>query len=479
MDNLKNKTITGFIWRFMQNAGTQIVNFIISIVLARILTPNDYGIVAMVTVFTSIAMVFINVGFSSSIIQKKDLTDTDINTSFYSSLLVGLILYIILFFCSPLIASFYEESLLIKLIKVESLMVVFGSIYSVPQALLTRTLQFKKSFILSVVGMIVQGAFGILFAYNGFGPWALVLSTVLNYFVCAILIWFIVSWKPKLCFSIESFTRTFRFSFQMLIASLLDTIFNNIRSIIIGKQYNSSDLAYYNRGYQFPTLVMTQVDGAVTTVLFSSLSKFQDDWENGLKVLRRAMKTSMYVCTPLMFGLFIVARPMIIFLLTDKWLPSVKYVQLICILCLSWPLSSLRHALNALGKSDVSLKLNFFNKFITLIFLLITYRISIDLMILSTVIAAYLTHCISMFVYRKYLKYSIKEQVLDILPSLILSFMMISIISFLSIFNLGNTCLLFVQISVGIISYILLSIIFKNDSYIYILDFLKSFLKNK
>ena len=281
-ESIKGKAIFGFIWRFLQNAGTQIISFIISIVLARVLMPEDYGLVAMITVFTNIAMVFINTGFSSAIIQRKNLTDEESSTVFYFSIGMGLVMYSILYFSAPYIAAFYSQPRLIPMLRVESLVVVIGSLYSVPQALINRKMQFKKSFIVSLSGVIVQGAVGITLAYNGFGPWALIYATIANYAVNAFIMWVVVRWIPKLVFSVKAFSGMFLFSFKMLLSALFDTVFNNIRSIIIGWQYTSTDLAYYNRGYQFPSLLMTQIDSAITTVLFSSLSKFQDDWEKGI-----------------------------------------------------------------------------------------------------------------------------------------------------------------------------------------------------
>ena len=217
-----------------------------------------------------------------------------------------------------------------------------------------RRLEFKKSFAISFAGVITHGVVGIILALLGFGPWALVISTIANLFVCCILNWVVVKWRPSLMFSKESAKYMFSFSGKVLGSELLNSVFNNICSLIIGRQYSSQDLAYYNRGYQYPTLIMNQVDGATTTVLFSALSKYQSDWENGgLNALRRAMKTSLYICAPLLFGLSAVAEPMIVLMLTEKWLPCVEYVRLVSMMCLFWPLSAQRHALNSLGRSDV------------------------------------------------------------------------------------------------------------------------------
>ncbi len=478
-DSIKNRAVTGFIWRFFQNAGTQIISFIISIVLARLLTPSDYGVIAMITVFTNVAMVFINTGFSSAIIQKKELNDIDKSTMFYAGVMLSLVLYAILFFAAPYIAIFYKEPKLVDLLRVESLIIVIGALSSVHRALVTREMKFKKSFFASLYGAIAHGVSGIAFALLGFGPWALVLSAIINYLASGIVFWCKVRWIPMLSFSLKSFRNMFSFSAKMLFSGLLDSIFNNIRSIIIGRQYSSADLAYYNRGYQFPTLVMGQVDGAITTVLFSSLAKYQSDWENGLRVMRRAMKTSLYVCTPLMAGLCAVADPMVRVLLTDKWEQSIPYVRLVAIICTFWPLSSQRHALNSLGKSGISLRQNMIGKAVTLVLLLLTYRHSVMLMIASSILGSCICLVINAFVYRKHLNYSFKYQIADVLPTILLSAIMGLTTYSVMFLNLSSALTLVIQIPIGILIYVLGSIIFKFDSFYYVLDILKSLLRKR
>jgi teichuronic acid exporter len=372
--SVKEATIWGFIWRFLQNSTGQLVSFVVSIILARILMPDDYGLIAMIMVFISIAMVFINTGFSSALIQRKDLKPEEIDTVFYSGVITSVVLYWILFYTAPWIATFYGEERLVLLLRVESIIVIIGALYSVQQALIIREMKFWKSFIVNITGAVVYGVVGITYALRGYGPWALVYGAIANYLTCAVIMWIVVKWVPRLRFSIKAFRSMFLFSAKILASNLLDALFNNLRSLIIGKQYSSVDLAYYSKGYQFPTLIMTQVDGAITTVLFSALSKYQDDWETGLRVLRRAMKTSMYVCAPLMAGLYAISEPMILLLLTDKWAGSIEYVRLTTIICVMWPLSARRHALNALGKSGISLILNIIGKALVLIFILSPFK---------------------------------------------------------------------------------------------------------
>lgn len=477
--SLKGRVISGTLWNFCQKISAQLMSLVISIVLARLLTPDDYGIVAMITVFTNIAMVFITTGFSSAIIQKKELSEADISTMFYSGLALSLVLYGILFFAAPYIAIMYKEPLLTDMIRVESLIVVLGASYSVQQALISRNLQYKKNFFIGAVCVIVQGISGITFAMNGFGPWSLVFSTLIHYFAHSVLMWCVVKWKPKLIFSTRSFKAMFGFSTKMLAAGLLNAVFNNIRSLIIGVRYTSADLAYYNKGYQYPTLIMTQVDGTINTVLFSSLSKYQSDWDAGLKVLRRAMKISLYVCLPLMAGMCAVADPMIRLLLTDKWEGSIVYVRLVAIICMFWPLSAQRNALNARGRSDVSLKMNIIGKIVTVTCLLSTFYHSVQLMITGSIIASSIGLVINSFFYRKYLDYSFRDQVADILPPVLLSACMGFITYSVMLLNLSSALTLLIQIPLGIVVYVVGSILFRFDSFHYLLGLIKDFFKRK
>lgn len=473
MDSIKEKTISGFIWRLLQNLSVQVVSFVVSIVLARILMPSDYGLIAMIMVFINIALIFINIGFSSAIIQKKELTPVEIDTMFYSGIIISVLLYAVLFFTAPWVAVFYKEERLVSLLRAESLIIVIGSLYSVHQALIIREMKFQKSFIVNLIAVVVNGIVGIICALRGFGPWALVYATIANYLTCAVIMWIVVKWTPKFRFSFKAFQSIFLFSAKILVSGLIDTVFNNIRSIIIGKQYSSEDLAYYSRGYQFPTLIMTQVDGAVTMVLFSSLSKYQDDWENGLRALRRAMKTSMYVCAPLMAGLCAVAESLVLLLLTDKWAASVEYVRLTTIICVMWPLSARRHALNALGKSGISLILNIIGKTFMLTLILLTFRHSVRLMIISTIISSLLSQILGAFVYAKHLNYKVADQLADILPSIMLSAFMGFVVYFISYLNLGHFITLLIQVPAGIVIYILGSKLLRFEAYRYLLDMLE------
>jgi len=479
MSSLKQQIILGFIWRFLQNIGTQAISFIVSLVLARLLMPSDFGLIAMITVFTSIAGVFISTGLSSSVIQKKDLSELDINTIFHSGIILSIILYVILFFAATSIAHFYNEPQLIPLLRAQSLSLIISAVYSTQQALLIRRMQFKKSFVATLFGVCIQGLIGVFLAFNGLGAWALVLSNIANSIACATVMWVIVKWTPRFQFSINSFKQVFSFSFKMLSVSLVHSIFQNIQSLIIGKQYSGSDLAYFNRGSQFPYLIMLQVDGSMNTVLFSSLSKYQDDWNSGLRLLRHSMRTSLFVSMPLMIGLCAAAEPLILFLLTDKWIDSVPYVRIASIISLFWPLSAQKSALNALGKSGITLAMNICSNLLTVLLVFLTYKVSVIIMVASSIVSSTIFLVIGFFVYRKNLNYRIRDQIQDIAPTLVISLIMGVIIYSITHLHFLPFITLTIQITLGVSVYLLLSHLFKLKGYMYLVTLLRPYISRK
>ena len=476
MNEHKGKVLGAFVWRLLQNIATQAAAFVISIILARILSPEDYGLVAIINVFITVALVFINTGFSSAVIQKKEINQRDLDTIFYTSLICGAILYAILYLIAPAISVFYDEPRLTALFRVECLIVPVASIYSVQQSLITRNLWFDKGFVISLIAMIFQGAIGISLAYLGYGVWALVISTLANSVVSAILAWIFVGWRPGVSFSVNSFRSMFAFSMNILASGVLTEAYNNIKAVVIGKQYSSADLAYYNRGNQFPTLIMVQVDGALTTVMFPSLSKYQDDWNQGLSVMRKTLKLSMYICVPLMFGLIAVAEPMVRLLLTDKWLPCVKYMQLTALICMTWPLSMREVAIKGLKRSDIALKLDVFNMVLSLIGMLFTYKISVMAMLVSSIVVVCICQIVEAIVYKKYLQYKILDLICDIFPTFFMSFIMYVICLYLKKhIILIDSLMLMLEILIGAAVYIVLSLITKNENFFYLTGVITEF----
>ena len=478
MSSIKRKSIKGFIWRFSQNFLTQVLNFLISTILARMLLPEDYGLVALASISTRLALVFINTGFTSAIIQKTEITEKDLSTMFWSGLILSIFLYLIIYSVSPWLAIFYREEELTTLVRIGSLIVITSSLFSVHQAILIRNLEFQKVFIASILGVIMHGVSGVILAFKNYGPFTLIYSTLFDSIVTCVALWIITKWKPKFIFSRDSFDKMFLFNIRILMSNLTDELFNNLQSLIIGRRYSSEDLAYYNKAFNYPSSIMSSIDGSITTVLFSTLSKYQNDWDSGLNVLRRSVRTSLYVCTPLMAGLSAVARSLVVVFLTEKWIGTVDYIRLICVVCMFWPLSARTHALNAMGLSNITLRLKMIGRVLSILLLIITFRHSVKLMVIGSIISSLISTIIGLPFFAKYLNYRIKDQLEDIVFTMLYSLPMWIIVYYIDILNYNPFFSLVLQILLGIVIYVITSVVFKSDSFFYLLSIIKEFFKN-
>lgn len=479
-ENIKNEVISSLIWKFLERIGTQGVQFIVSIILARLLLPSDYGVVSMILVFTAIANVFIQTGFSTSLIQKKDSDELDFSSVFYISLLIAAICYVILFFAAPIIASFYNMPAITSILRVISLTLFFGAINSVQNAKIAKEMKFKKLFLSSLVAILISGTTGVLMAYKGFGPWALVGQQITNSIATTIILWFTSGWKPKLMFSINRVKSLLSYGWKILCSALLDTIYQNIYNLVIGKFYSSSTLGNYNKGEQFPKLIAVNVDGAISSVMLPAYSKQQDRKDKLKKMVRRSIVTSSLLLFPMMFGLAAVAETVVKVLLTENWLGCVPFMQLLCIVYALYPINTANlQVIKALGKSDYFLKLEIIKKIIGLIVLIVTLPFGVLQMAIGQVLVAILSTFINAFPNRKLLNYNYFEQIKDLFPTLIISIIMFIIVYSFNFINLNMYILLIIQILVGVIIYFGLAYIFKLESLNYMIEILKSFLKKK
>lgn len=471
--NIKERSITGFIWKIMEKGGSQIISMLIQIVLARLLLPSDYGIIGYLTLFINISDVFIQQGLTTALIQKKDADETDFSSVFFSNIGIAVIIYLIFWGLSPLVSFFYHEPELTSIMRVLSLSVIIGAVSAVHNAVLAKNLDFKKSFYRGLSNTISYGVCGIFLAFLGFGVWALVYGRLIGLVVGAITLWLTVDWKPKYKFSFKRVKRLFNFSSKVLGTNLLNTIFNNVNALIIGRFYTSADLGYYQRGQNIPQTIMISVDGSMTEVMYPTFSLLQSDLNQLKSAMRRSMKLSMYVVFPILIGLFTVSKPLTILLLTEKWLPSVPYMKLTCIICMFWPLSARIHALNAIGKSEITFRLSCIGKCISLGFLLIFAQFGVIYIMYGTILTSCITFFITSYYVNKYLRYSLVELLQDICPALILSMLM-----GICVVCIGKLeCILFIrlalQVLIGITVYILGSIILRIDSFKYILNYVQ------
>lgn len=475
---MNTKTIKNFIWRFAERCGAQMVTFVVSIVLARLLTPKDYGTVALVTVFTTILQVFVDSGLGTALIQKKDADDLDFSSVFYFNFAVCLILYLVMFVAAPFIAGFYNDVSLIPIIRVISLTILISGVKGIQQAYVSRNMMFKRFFFSTIGGTIFSAFLGIALAYAGFGVWALVAQQLSNTAIDTLILWLTVKWRPKLIFSWTRLKGLLKFGWKLLVSALLDTGYNNLRNLIIGKMYSSSDLAFYNQGDKFPKVIVTNINTSIDSVLLPTMSSAQDDRERVKNMTRRAIKTSTYVMAPLMMGMAFCAEPIVRLVLTDKWLSCVPYLRIFCITYMFWPVHTANlNAINAMGRSDCFLRLEVIKKIIGMTLLLSTMWFGVMAMAYSLLVSNVISQIINSWPNRKLLNYSYLDQVKDFAPGILLAIFMGVCVYFIGYIPLPTIVTLVIQIIAGAVIYIILSAILKLEEFEYLTGMIKSFLK--
>lgn len=475
------KVFVNFLWRFFERCGAQAVTLIVSIVLARILDPEVYGVLALVTVFTTILQVFVDSGLGNALIQKKDADDLDFSSVFYFNIVVCAVLYLMMFFAAPFIATFYKLPELTWVIRVVSLTLIISGVKNIQQAYVSRNMLFKRFFFSTIGGTIGAAVVGIWMAYEGFGVWALVAQNLFNLAVGTLILWITVKWRPKWMFSWERLKDLLKYGWKLLVSRLLDTFYNEIRSLVIGKKYSTEDLAYYNRGQQFPNLITNNINDSLDSVLFPSMSREQTNKDHIKSMVRRAIRTSTYAMAPLMMGLAFCAEPLIRLLLTEKWLPCVFFLRIFCITYMFYPIHTANlNAIKALGRSDLFLKLEIIKKVVGMAILLVSMWFGVKAIALGMIVQSILSQIINSWPNKKLLNYGYLEQIKDIIPNIILAVVMGAVIYCIGFIGLNDILTLMIQVVLGIAIYISGSIIFKLDSFTYFKSLLgKLFSKRK
>jgi len=468
-DLLKEKVLSGLLWRGFERLGAQLAGFVVSIILARLLEPKDFGTITLITVFIALASVFVSGGFNFALVQRKEVTEEDYNSIFYLSLCVATLFYVVLFVSAPWIASFYNEPVLVRVLRILSLTLILGALSSIQGAVLTREMNFKLSFKVSMASALVSGVIGVGMAILGFGLWALVGSTLVAQVVSTAVLWKIVAWRPQLQFSFRAVRNLFGFGSKMLLSGLLDTFFNNLYNVIIGKLFNPIILGHYSRGQSIPNLVMSSVQGTISGVIFPALSTCQHDRVRVKEIMRRMIKSTCFLVFPMMFGLAAVAKPLVLLLLTEKWLPCVPYLRLSCITFAFWPLHVANlQAIMALGRSDIFLKLEILKKALTVVMILCTFKFGVMAMVVGQVSASLLSVVINAWPNRRLLNYSAVEQFHDVMPSLLLSSVMAAFVWAPVYFISNGYICLAVQLVAGMCLYLGGALLLKMESAEYI-----------
>ena len=479
MGQTDNKSVfSNFIWRFAERSGAQLVTFVVSIVLARILMPEDYGTIALVTVFTTITQVFVDSGLSTALIQKKDADDLDFSSVFYFNFVVCIILYLIMFFAAPVIASFYGIPELVSIVRVISLTIVISGVKGVQQSFVSRNMLFKRFFYATLGGTIFSAFLGIAMAYAGFGVWAIVAQQLSNTAIDTLILWVTVKWRPKIMFSWSRLKGLLSFGWKMLASALLDTLYGNIRSLVIGKMYSSADLAYYNQGDKFPSVIANNINTSIDSVLLPTMARAQDEPARVKSMTRLAIKTSTYIMAPLMMGLAFCAEPIVRLVLTDKWLSCVPFLRIFCITYMFYPIHTANlNAIKAMGRSDLFLKLEIAKKIVGMTLLLSTMWFGVMAMAYSLLIGTVTGMIINSWPNRKLLNYAYLEQMKDILPGIALAVFMGCCVNLVGMLHLSNTVTLLIQIPMGAAIYIGASAALHLESYEYLMGMIRPVLK--
>lgn len=475
---MKNKVLSGFLWKFAERISAQLVTFIVSIVLARLLSPSHYGAIAIVNIFIALANVFVSSGFGNSLIQKKDADDTDFSSVFYFNILMSIVMYAIVFFSAPLIARFYSMPVLTPVLRVMGLRLIVGGINSVQHAYVARHMLFKRFFWSTLGGTLASGVVGIIMAYQGFGIWALAAQYMTNSVVDTMVLWFTVRWRPKLIFSLKHLGRMFSYGWKLLVSALLDTGYNELRSLVIGRMYTPYDLAFYNKGKSFPGLVVTNINASIQSVLFPAMSGVQEKKEQVKAMVHRSISISSYIMLPLMTGLALVADPFINLLLTEKWLPCVPYLQIACFTMAFMPIHTANlQAIKAIGRSDLFLKLEIAKKTFGLATLLVSMHHGVMAIAVSGMVSTLFSSVVNSMPNKKLINYGYFEQIKDLFNGIIpLIFMSIAVVC-TGMIGFGYLAEIILQIIVGAVFYILVSAMTKNESFLYILSTVKDMMK--
>lgn len=475
VDSLKQRAVKGVAWSAVERFSVQGVQFVLSIIIARLVAPSEYGLIAMLGIFLSVAQAFIDSGFSSALIQKKDRTDVDFSTVFYFNIIVSLIVYLILYFSAPYIALFYKEPLLDVVTKWTGLNIIISALCIIQRVKLTVWLNFKTQAKASLIAVVISGVCGIVLAYYGYGIWALVFQSLLNNMLNTLLLFFFTRWMPKLVFSWRSFRQLFAFGSKLLVTGLYGPVYDNLNVLLIGKFYSSVDLGFYSRATTFAQFPSSNITGIISRVSFPLLAEFQDDDNRLALAYRKLIKISSFIVFPLMLFLGAIAAPLIEILLTSKWIPSAFYLRLLCFSLMWYPICAFNiNLLLVKGLSHTHLKLDILKKIVGLIILLFTSIISIEAICIGLIFSSLFSWYVTAYYAGKIIGLSFYRQLKDILPSLLISVFISCMIFYINSLNLSSYTTLVLDSVISIVSYISLSRIFNCEDFHIVLKLIRN-----
>lgn len=475
----RSQVIKSFFWKLLERSGTQIITFIVSIILARLLEPSEYGIIAIITIFINLVNVFVDGGLNTALIQKKNSDNTDFSTILYCSLFISFIFYFVLFLTAPYIATFYDKEEITVILRITSITIPFCAYNSIQRAFVSKHLLFKKLFICSLFAVSISGVIGIVMAYAGYGVWALVAQTVSSQVLTTLIMYWIIPWRPIKVFSFLRFKSLFGYGWKIFVTNFIIAIYNDIRGIVIGKLYQPASLAFFEKGKQFPALLMGNINTSLQTILFPVLSEEQDEHSRVKSIMRSSTTISCLFIFPLLIGLFVVSRPLILLLLTEKWLPAVDFLRIFCIAYLLMPMQIANlEAIKSMGYSNITLRLEIIKKIIETIILIVSFLIGIKAVAWGIVVYNAICLAINLYPNVRLLDYKISEQVKDVFPTLAASLIMGISIYWIQFLPISQMLILTIQFILGSAIYFFLCKLFRIESFMYVSNIVKNSIRH-
>ncbi|WP_413365657.1 lipopolysaccharide biosynthesis protein [Lysinibacillus sp. 3P01SB] len=472
--------IHSLFWKLLERGGSQVIQLLVMIILTRLLMPEDYGLIAIVAVFTSIAALLADSGFCEALIQKKHVEEVDFSSVFFLNLFIACLLYITLFFIAPYVAFYFESPQLKVILRILSLTVFISVFNSIQHAIIARNMQFKKLFKSSLAATFIASLVGIALAYTGFGIWALVGQQMTSQFLSTVLLWFSVKWRPKWLFSIKHVSTLYSFGWKLVASTLIYNFYTSLQSFVIGKLFSPVVLGYYSRGAQLPNILVSNINGSIQSVMFPALASQQHDKDRMKEMIRRSIITSSFVLFPLMMGLAVVAEPLVRLLFTEKWLPTAAFLQIFCGYYALWTIDSANlHAIKAVGRSDLFLRLEIVKFIVGTIILIISLPFGVYGVAIGVLVNRIITTILDAYPMKSLLGYSLAAQMEDILPSLLLSIGAGAIAYSIHFAGLSDMLTIVLQMIVGAALYIGLAAVFKMESFTYLIFTTKHMMKSE
>lgn len=478
--SLKDKTVKGVGWSAIDNIAGYGVTFVVSVVLARILSPEHYGLIGIIAIFTAVCQALINAGFTTALIRKKDATDDDYNTVFIVNLAMSLMLYAVIFLCAPLIADFFYNEELVDLTRVSSLSMIIGALAMVQQTRLTKRIDFKSQTKITITASVSSGIVGVVMALLSFGVWALVAQTLTSQIIRTSLLWMVNKWIPSLCFSSKSFHELFGFGWKMMASSILDTVWKELYQVIVGKFYSPATLGQYTRAKGFSQLLSNNLTAVIQRVTYPVLSNIQDEKERMVRAYRKMIKITMFITAISTFFLGAISEPLLYCLIGPKWHEAALYLPLICISASTYPLHAINlNMLQVQGRSDLFLGLEIVKKTIALAPLFIGVFIGIMPMLYTNILTSIIAYFLNSYYSGRMIGYSSWMQIKDVAPSYGIAIVVFLSVYFLKYMPITDWVILPLQVVLGIIVFLLLSYVTKREEYIEIKNIISPQIKKR